>query len=40
VKRILVLVALVATPAFAQLANEPTIAADAALDALNAALKQ
>jgi uncharacterized protein GlcG (DUF336 family) len=39
-KRALILFALAAAPAMAQVANEPTISADAALDALNAALKQ
>ena len=39
-KRALILFVLAAAPAIAQVANEPTISADAALDALNAALKQ
>ena len=39
-KRALILLALAAAPAIAQIANEPTISADAALEALNAALKQ
>ena len=39
-KRIATAFLLAALPCFAQVANEPTISADAALDALNAALKQ
>ena len=39
-KRALILLALAAAPAIAQIANEPTISADAALEALHAALKQ
>jgi len=39
-KRALILFALAAAPAIAQVANEPTISADAALEALDAALKQ
>jgi len=39
-KRALILFALAAAPAIAQVANEPTISADAALEALHAALKQ
>ena len=39
-KRALIFFALAAAPAIAQVANEPTISADAALEALNAALKQ
>ena len=39
-KRAFVVFMLAAVPAIAQVANEPTISADAALDALNAALKQ
>jgi uncharacterized protein GlcG (DUF336 family) len=39
-KRAFVVLMLAAVPAVAQVANEPTISADAALDALNAALKQ
>jgi uncharacterized protein GlcG (DUF336 family) len=39
-KRSLILFVLAAAPAIAQVANEPTISADAALDALNAALRQ
>ena len=39
-KRIAIAFLLAAVPCFAQVANEPTISADAALDALNAALRQ
>ena len=39
-KRALILFVLAAAPAIAQVANEPTISADAALEALHAALKQ
>ena len=39
-KRIATAFLLAALPCFAQVANEPTISADAALDALDAALKQ
>jgi uncharacterized protein GlcG (DUF336 family) len=39
-KRVATAFLLAALPCLAQVANEPTISADAALDALNAALKQ
>ena len=39
-KRAFAIFTLAMTPALAQVANEPTISADAALEALNAALKQ